>query len=100
MTPEETRTRLLRFLRRMPCDLAYNAQGFAFYMGTPDKATARAIEEAEVAGLVEKTRPARRPFYRPVRASCIPGKRCKRAACRLLRESKRLRALADKVAAS
>jgi hypothetical protein len=97
---EETRARLLRFLRRMPCDLAYNAQGFAFYMGTPDKATAAAIEEAEAAGLVEKTRPARRPFYKPVRAACVPGKRCKRPACRLMRESKRLRALADKVTAA
>lgn len=101
MTPAEVRARLLRFLRRMPCDVAYNVRGFAFYTKCSTREVRAAIASLEAAGVVTPILTATRPpFYEPTRAACVPGKRCKRPACRLHREAKRLAALADKVAAS
>ena len=52
-------------------------------------------------GLVLVTYPSERPcFYKPMRVVCVPGKRCKRPACRLHREARRLESLAEKAAAS
>ena len=98
MTP---RARLLRFLRRMPCDVAYTTAGFARFTGLPGGKVRTILEVLRGEGLVLVTYPSLPPaFYKPLRAECKPGKRCKRPACRLHRESKRLAALADKVAAS
>lgn len=99
MTPAEVRARLLRFLRRMPCGVGYAPNGFAHHTSLGARAVKALLEQMRADGIVKVDYPAL-PYYSPVRAACVPGKRCKRPACRLHREAKRLAALADKVAAS
>lgn len=94
-----TLARVLRFARRMACDVAYTPAGFAKYTKCPLREVREAIAILEKRGVLAPIFPPSRPaFYEPVRTACKPGRRCRRAACRLNREAKRLAALADKAA--
>lgn len=97
----EIRERVLRVVRRLPCGQSTTAAGFAMRTGYDKSDVRRVLVDFVARGLVTTSRYRREPpFFKPVRAECKPGHRCKRPACRLAREAARLSRLADEAVCS